>query len=144
MRVYIIEDVELMLEVVHSYVSSLEGMEIVGEAEDGMVAMNEIAALKPDLVLTDINLPEVNGLEILYLLKRKYPQMRVVLFTGSITRERVKLAYEGGADGFIEKSADLTEFRNAIEALSSGQRYFGGPAKHHLGAILADSGSFEA
>lgn len=132
MRVYIIEDVELMLEVVHSYVSSLEGVEIVGESVNGMNAMNEILELKPDLVLTDIHLPDVNGLEILYLVKRKHPETHVVVFTGSVTKEKVKLAYEGGADGFVEKSANLDEFKNAIDALRRGDRYFEGVARRHL------------
>lgn len=125
MRVYIIEDEALLRELVYSYVSSLPDVEIVGQAEDGNVAMHEILELKPDLVLTDIRLPEVNGMEILFLLKRRCPEIRIVVFTGSVTADKVRLAYEGGADGFIEKGAGLEDFRLAIDAIRKGKRFFG-------------------
>lgn len=132
MRAYIIEDESLIRELVRTFIESLPGMDIVGEAEDGIKAMHEIEQLKPELILTDIRLPEFNGMEVLYLLKRRHPDMKIIVFTGSVTADKVRLAYEGGADGFIEKGAGLDDFEEAIKAVREGKRFFGGGTKSML------------
>ncbi|WOO42032.1 response regulator transcription factor [Rubellicoccus peritrichatus] len=124
MRAYIIEDVEMMREVIFSFINSIDGIDVVGSAGDGNQAMAEMCKLQPDLVFTDITLPEVNGMEILYLLKRKFHDVHVIIFTSFVTEEKIRLAFEGGADGFIEKGADMNDFREAIDILQRGGRYF--------------------
>ncbi len=136
MRVYIIEDESLIRELVYTYVSSLPGVEIVGQADDGAIAMQEIEQTHPDLVLTDIRLPEFNGMEVLFLLKRRHPEMKVIVFTGSVTADKVRLAYEGGADGFIEKGAGLEDFEEAITSVRAGHRFFGGHTRQMLVQML--------
>lgn len=124
MRVYIIEDEPLIRELVFTFVSSLPSVEVVGQADDGVIAMQEIEEKQPDLVLTDIRLPEFNGMEVLFLLKRRHPNMKIIVFTGSVTADKVRLAYEGGADGFIEKGSGLDDFEEAIQYVKEGKRYF--------------------
>jgi len=122
--VYIMEDDALLCELVRSYVEHLGDVEILGTSDDGSVAMEEILKLRPEIVLADINVPEVSGLEVLFLLKRRAPEIKVLLFTGSTSADKVRLAYDGGADAFVEKGSGLDEFQNAIRALREGKRYF--------------------
>lgn len=124
-RVFLLEDESLLRELVRSYIEEFEDVEIVGTSGDGADAMKQILELEPDIVLADIRVPEVSGLEVLYLLKRKLPDTKVVIFTGSTTADAVRLAYDGGADAFVEKNAGLGEFLRAFEAVEAGKRYFG-------------------
>lgn len=122
--VYIMEDDALLCELVRSYVEHLGDVEILGTSADGSVAMKEILELRPEIVLADIRVPEVNGLEVLYLLKRRIPEAKVIIFTGTPTAEAIRLAYDGGVDGFVEKSSGLEAFLRAIEAVRANKRYF--------------------
>ena len=121
---YIIEDEPLLRELVQTYLSSFTQMDIVGNSGDGAEAMREIIEKKPDLILADIRVPAISGLEALYLIKRELPSSKVILFTGAATTENVRLAYEGRVDGFIEKGEGLEEFQSAIEAISRDERYY--------------------
>lgn len=118
------EDDLLLLELVRSYIAEFQNMEIVGTAADGAEAMRQIMELKPDIVFADIRVPEVSGLEVLYLLKRKLPEVKVIIFTGSSTSDAIRIAFDGGADAFVEKSSGLEEFCRALEAVVAGKRYF--------------------
>jgi len=138
MKVYIIEDDSLLRELVYSFVGSLQDIEIIGEAADGQKAMHDIIELKPDLVLSDIIIPDVNGMEILYLIKRKLPDTKVIVFTGSSTLDKIRLAYKGGADAFIEKGAGLDEFERAVVAIRQSRRYFSESARAALRPVIGN------
>lgn len=130
MKVFILEDESLLRELVKSYIEDFTDMELVGATGDGGLAMKEVLDKQPDLLMADIRVPEISGLEILYLLRRKLPDIKVILFTGSMAPDKVKLAYEGGADAFIQKGQGLEEFKKAIEAVREGKRYFSSYAKN--------------
>lgn len=130
MKVYILEDEPLLRELVKSYIEDFTDMEIVGSTGDGAEAMKSVLTLEPDLFMADIRVPEVSGLEALFLLRRKLPGIKVILFTGAMAPDKVKLAYEGGADAFIQKGQGLEEFKKALEAVREGKRYFSSYAKN--------------
>lgn len=139
MKVYILEDEILLRELVKSYIEEFTNLEVVGATGDGATAMKSILQLEPDLVMADIHVPDVSGLEILYLLRRKLPWVKVILFTGSMAPEKVKLAYEGGAHAFIQKGQGLEEFTKAIEAIQDGRRYFSKYAKNLVRKLEGES-----
>jgi len=123
--VYVIEDSPILLDMLRSFVESeYEELELVGSTENGMVAMDECLKLKPDLVIADIHLPEVSGLEILHLLKMKLPDIKIIIFTGRTSPETLKIAQHGHADAFVNKSAGLGELESAINHLKDGKTYF--------------------
>lgn len=139
MNVFILEDEILLRELVTSYVEEFTVFDIAGATGDGASAMKSILELKPDIVMADIRVPEVSGLEILFLLQRKLPQTKVILFTGSMAPEKIKLAYEGGAHAFIQKGCGLDEFKNALEAVQAGKRYFSENAKNFIRRIEGEA-----
>lgn len=139
MKVFILEDESLLRELVKSYIEDFTDLEIAGATGDGATAMKSILDLKPDLIMADIRVPEVSGLEILYLLRRKLPETKVILFTGSMSPDKVKLAYEGGADAFIQKGQGLEEFKKAITAVREGRRYFSTYAKNLVRRIEGEA-----
>ncbi len=129
---YIIEDEPLLRELVQTYLSSFTQIEVVGSCGDGAVAMREIHEKKPELILADIRVPAISGLEVLYLIKRGLPNSKVILFTGAATPENVRIALDGQVDGFIEKGEGLEEFQHAVEALGRDEHYY----SEHVQEIL--------
>jgi DNA-binding NarL/FixJ family response regulator len=96
---------------------------------------------KPDLVVVDIRLPEVNGLEILSILKRKLPECRVLIFTATVTPHTVRTALHGGVDGVVEKAEGLQGLKNGFEAVKQGNRYFSPHIKRMMSPYDDDLGS---
>ena len=122
--VFIIEDEVLLRDLIGEYIKTIPGLEIIGTRGDGQEAIRDCLELKPDLIILDIRLPEVSGLEILMLLKRRLPDTKVLIFTGSVNTHSIKIAVEGDADGFVEKAAGLEDMKKGIETISAGGRYY--------------------
>ena len=123
--VYIIEDEEIMRNLLTTFFSTtFPEFRIVGTSGDGAEAMQQCIELAPELVIVDIQLPEVNGLEILHLLKRKFPNIKILIFTGKTSPQTIRIAVHGQADGFINKVSGLAELEKAIHAVQRGETYF--------------------
>ena len=123
--VYIIEDEEIIRSLLATFFSTTyPELEVLGMTGDGGEGVEKCLELAPDLVICDIQLPEVNGLEILHLLKRKFPKIKILVFTGKTSHQSVKIAVHGKADGFVNKISGLEELKNAIEAVRKGEQYF--------------------
>jgi len=123
--VYIIEDEEMLRNLLSTFfASTFPDLELLGMTGDGGEGVEKCLELAPDLVIVDIQLPEVNGLEILHLLKRKFPDIKILVFTGKTSHQTIKIAVNGHADGFINKISGLEELENAIRAVSKGEQFF--------------------
>lgn len=123
--VYIIEDDELLRELLTTFLAgTFPDLELLGASGDGLEAMEACQKLAPDLVIVDIQLPEINGLEILHLLKGRFPEIKVLIFTGIISPQSLQIAAHGKADGFVNKSAGMDELAKAVESLRKGGHYF--------------------
>ena len=123
--VYIIEDEDIMRDLLSTFFeTSFPDLELIGMTGDGGEGVEQCLKLAPDLVIVDIQLPEVNGLEILHLLKRQFPEIKILVFTGKTSPQTVKIAVRGNADGFINKISGLQELEEAIRAVMKGEQYF--------------------
>ncbi len=123
--VYIIEDEEILRTLLSTFfTNSFPDLEVLGMTGDGGEGVEKCLELAPDLVIVDIQLPEVNGLEILHLLKRKFPKIKILIFTGKTSPTTVKIAVKGKADGFINKISGLEELEQAIKAVQNDEQYF--------------------
>ena len=124
-RIYIIEDEPILLDLFEEYLKASKlDIEIVGRSGNGQQALSDCIELKPDIAIVDIRLPEVNGLEILHILKMRVPETKVLIFTGSTSTSAVKIAVDGKADGFIEKAAGLEQLVDAVNALNKGEHFY--------------------
>ena len=123
-RVYLIEDEAMVLDFCSEYIRNFTDMEIVGTSGNGHDALRGALESKPEMVIVDIRLPEVNGLEILSILKRKLPECKVLIFTATVNPHTIRTALQGGTDGFVEKAEGLQGLKNGIEAIKQGKRYF--------------------
>ena len=123
--VYIIEDEEILRNLLTTFfATSFPDLEVLGMSGNGGEGIEQCLELAPDLVIVDIQLPEVNGLEILHLLKRKFPKIKIIVFSGKTSPQTVKIAVRGNADGFINKISGLAELTKAIHAVQKDEQFF--------------------
>lgn len=123
--VYIIEDEEILRDLLATFfANTLPEMEVLGMTGDGGEGVEQCLELEPDLVIIDIQLPEVNGLEILHMLKRKIPKIKILIFTGKTSPQTIKIAVRGNADGFINKISGIEELEKAIRAVENGEKFY--------------------
>ena len=97
------------------------GMRVVGQARDGMEALEQTRALKPDMVLMDINMPRLNGLEATRLIKAEMPDVKVVMVTVSDDDENLFEAIKSGAEGYILKDTSGDEVGELLTGIAQGR-----------------------
>jgi DNA-binding NarL/FixJ family response regulator len=113
-RVLIVDDHSGARAALHAMVSLQRNMQVVGEAENGLAAIDAVARLEPQLVLMDITMPEMNGIEAAAEIKRRYTDVRVLMVTMHDNEEYVRACAQAGADGYVLKDAGREQFRTAI------------------------------
>ena len=100
--ILIVDDNDLMRTLLRGILRS-DAYQIIGEARNGIIALEFIAKSKPDIVFLDVMMPEMGGLEALQAIKAKHPEIIVIMITGNPSVENVKESIQGGAGGFIIK-----------------------------------------
>jgi two-component system chemotaxis response regulator CheY len=101
-KIIIVDDNDLIRTLLRGILRA-EDCEIIGEARNGTLALELIEKSKPDIVLLDVLMPEMDGLEALQNIKQQYPEIIVVMITGSPSKDNVQESIQGGASGFIVK-----------------------------------------
>lgn len=124
-RVVVVEDQTILRDLICRLLGSYPGIEIMDALGDGHEALKVILEKKPDLVVLDIMLPQLNGVEVLRQLKNSEKKPDVLIFSAFPSKNVVKKVLEAGIVGFIEKDANLDELEIAIEKVVAGQSYFG-------------------
>ena len=110
MKIYIVEDDAFVREMLTSHLADFcPGNEVIGANGNGQRAQSECLELNPDLIILDIRLPELGGLEIFYLIKDKFPQIRILIYSGLADPQSIKNAKCSKADGYILKNYGLEE-----------------------------------
>jgi DNA-binding NarL/FixJ family response regulator len=108
---------------------------VIGEAETGEELFKLLASSAPDLILLDINLPGISGVEIAFRLKKEYPAIKILAVSAENTAETVKAMVDAGIDGFISKrKSNMHDLTEAIHSIMSGLEYFG----RDISAIIYD------
>jgi len=121
--VYVIEDQNILRELVCRLIEDKPGMELAGHSGDGLEGLNACKALKPSLVIVDIMVPSLNGLEIVRQLKKALPGVKLLIFSGYSTRERVQAALKAGVNGIIHKNASIEELETGIQRVLDGDSF---------------------
>lgn len=98
-------------------------MEVVGEAQDGRQAIHEAQRLHPDIILMDITMPDMNGIEATKQVKKQLPEVKVLILTMHENEEYVFQALRAGASGYMLKEAADTDLINALRIIQSGNFY---------------------
>jgi DNA-binding NarL/FixJ family response regulator len=122
-RILIADDHPTLRAGLYELLSSRDGLEVVGEAEDGLEAVRCADRLKPDLILMDLSMPNLSGLDAIRSIRRRHPAMRILVLTMHRTEDHARASLEAGADGFLSKEADESEILLAVERVLSGEAF---------------------
>jgi len=124
-RVVLIEDQVAIRELLAAVLRKSGDFDVVAECGDGHSATATCLEMKPDLVILDVMLPGLNGVQVLKSISKHLPNTRVLVFSGFPNPSIVQELLRAGAHGFVEKMASLAELRKGIQAVADGGIYFG-------------------
>ncbi|MBW2195756.1 MAG: response regulator transcription factor [Deltaproteobacteria bacterium] len=122
-RIVIAEDHRILREGLRALVSSESAYLVVGEADNGRDAIRRVDELKPDLILMDLSMPRMNGLDAISEIKSRYPDTKLLVLTVHKAEEYVFESLKSGADGYVLKDATHAELMLAISSVLDGKRY---------------------
>ena len=131
-RVLITDDHTLVRAGIRSLLENMEGIEVIAEAGDGREALRLVRAHRPDVVLMDIAMPGLNGLEAAARIAKKFPNVRVIILSMHVNEEYVLQALRAGAAGYMVKGADAAELEIAIRAVARGETYLSPMVSKHV------------
>jgi len=124
-RVLLADDHTLVRVGIRAILSSFAGMQVVAEASSGQAALDLIEIHRPDVVLMDIAMPGLNGLETTARITERFPQVRVIILSMYVNEEYALQALRSGAAGYLLKDADPTELELAVRTVVRGETYLG-------------------
>jgi DNA-binding NarL/FixJ family response regulator len=134
-RVLIADDHNLVRAGIRSLLETVPEIQVVGEASNGREALQMIEVQKPDVVLMDIAMSELNGLEATSRVAGDFPQVRVIILSMHANEEYVWQALRAGAAGYLLKDAGTSELELAIKAVARGETYLSPPISKQ---VIAD------
>lgn len=124
-RVLLVDDHPLVREGLRARLAAVAGIEVVGEAGDAVQAFEQVEALRPDLVLMDVGMKQVNGIELTTRLRERHPALQVLMLSMYGSPEVVHRALAAGARGYVLKEAPSEEIVAAILAVAAGRSFLG-------------------
>ncbi len=134
-RVLLVDDHRLLREALRAALEKVSDIEVVGEAGDARTALEKSGALKPDVVVIDIGLPDLNGMELTARVKEVDANVKVVALSAYADKRFVTEMLRCGASAYVVKAAAGTELVRAIHAVTAGQSYL---CPEVAGAIVAE------
>ena len=120
-RVLVCDDHELFRRGLRMVLEAEEGIEVVAEAADGVEAVGRVEDLAPDVVLMDVRMPRMGGIEATREIRRRFPMTRIIVLSVSDEEDDLYGAFKAGANGYLLKEVSIEEVADAARAVASGQ-----------------------
>jgi len=135
-RVLIADDHAVVREGIRRVLSSDGGFDVVGEATNGAEAVELAVSLEPDVVVLDLTMPQLSGLEAATRIRERVPDVRVLVLSIHDHEEYVLQSVRAGAQGYLRKDSSPAELRRAIRAIYDGETFFSAPMALTLSSAL--------
>lgn len=123
-RIVLVDDHEMVRIGVSAYLSIQEDMTVVAEAENGKIGIEKVLELRPDIVLMDLVMPEMDGIEATKEIMRQWPEAKIIIVTSFIDDEKVYPAIQAGAKSYLLKTSSASEIAKAIRTTYNGEGVF--------------------
>lgn len=135
-RILLVDDHEIVLEGLHTLLDAEDGFTVAGTANTGEEALRRAHELRPDLIVLDIGLPDIDGIEVARALRSELPETRILALSMHSEREYVVETFKAGALGYLVKNTAFRELITAITTVMEGKRYL---SSDLVSIILDDS-----
>lgn len=139
-RVLLIDDHRLVRAGLRALIDDLGGYQVIAEGDDGDQALALVAQYRPDVLVLDVSMVRVSGLQVLGPLRKAYPELPVVMLSMHAAPEMVLAAMRAGASGYLLKGAAEQELRAALHSALGGERYLSPALSHAVLASLREPG----
>ena len=123
MRIVLVEDHTILREGLRALLSADPKFKIVGEAADGREAIRQVEKLVPDLVMMDLSMPRMTGMDAIREIKKRCPATKIIALTVHEAEEYLRTTLQAGADGYVLKDATHVELKLAIQNVLNGKTY---------------------
>lgn len=141
-RILLVDDHPVVRKGIGTWLGETEGLEVVDEATNGQEALAKIKELSPDIVLMDVDMPKMNGLDATRAVRRDFPDTKVLILSGHTNKPMVLQIVQSGAQGFVLKDAPPADILQAIESVNNGEPFFSPSISQIvLNQYLAESGA---
>lgn len=124
-RILLVDDHPLMLMGIRSMLEGTPGIEVVGTAGNGVEALEKAAALKPDVMMLDIVMPGMDGIELARRMRAEMPDTALLVLSSDTSLVTLEPLLNIGIDGFLPKTSDASSMLDAIRSVAEGYEYFG-------------------
>lgn len=139
LRIAITDDHTLFRKSLTLLVGSFENMQVVVEAANGKELLDKLESVQVDILLLDLQMPEMDGFETSLMINEKYPDIKILILTLQKEEDAIKKVMDQGVHGYFTKNTDPSELKNAIVKLSDGGFYFEKSLTYIMQNILEDS-----
>ncbi len=133
------DDHPLVQDGIRTRFEEIDDINVIGVANDGQELLEKAVQLKPDVIITDISMPKINGLKATRLLSQSHPEIKILIFTMHDNKEYMQNAIDSGAKGYILKDQPANELIEAVRAIHRGKTHFCSSAIEVLTDISSDS-----
>ena len=137
-RVFIADDHQMFIDGIKALLSDTTHIQIVGEANNGSQVLEKLKKIQPDILLMDIGMPELNGIETTTIICEKFSNIKVIALTMYDDRNRVLKMLKAGAKGYILKNTSKNELLAAIETLANGGTYYSPQLEVNIGKEVSE------
>ena len=138
-RVVVVDDHQIVRDGLVALLGALDGLEVVGTAADGKEAVHVVTETSPDVVIMDIQMPELDGIEATRFITGRQPAPRVVMLTMNEDDDTVLSAIRAGASGYLLKGSSAAEVQNAVRAAAAGGMVFGAALADRVATYFASA-----
>lgn len=122
-KILLADDHQLMRQGLRSMLDEQDGLQVIGEADDGRTAVRLARELRPDLVIMDVTMPDLNGIDATRQIRAENPRVKVIALSMHAERQFVMEMLAAGASGYVPKDCPMDELLNAIEAVTRGDTF---------------------
>ena len=138
-RVVVVDDHQIVRDGLVALLGNLDDVEVVGSASDGREALHVVAGTSPDVVVMDIQMPQLDGIEATRFVTGRHPGVRVVMLTMNEDDETILAALRAGASGYLLKGSGADEVQTAIRAAAGGGMVFGASLAGRIAGFFASA-----
>ncbi len=123
-KILIVDDHKILLDSLSLLINSIEDMEVAGTLGDSRNVISFIAANSIDILVTDMNMPYSNGIDLTLKVRNLYPDLKILMLTVNDTAETIREAFQAGISGYITKKASKEELTTALHTILRGEKFF--------------------
>ncbi len=124
LKLFLVDDHQILLDGIKALLMDEEFFEIIGEATRCSAAIDSIAKNQPDIIITDIQMPEMSGIEFTRIIQKQFPAIKILALSMSVEEEQIAEMVEAGISGYVIKNTGKEELRNALLKISEGGMFF--------------------